>query len=80
MSSSTHKVKFSNKMKAFSYYAVLKYDYFMDIKRPYFENNKWVLDWGTPKDKIIGFPEEFRNIRPELLELAEKEAEKIKRS
>tara|TARA_R100001530_G_scaffold40198_1_gene30913 strand:- start:74 stop:319 length:246 start_codon:yes stop_codon:yes gene_type:complete len=76
----TYKKEFSHKMNAFAYYTVLKYDYSLSIDRPYFENNKWVVDWGVSEDKIIGFLDTDTDISDDMLELAKKEAEKDKTS
>ena len=64
------------KMNAFSLYTVLRHDYGLTIKRPYLENGEWVVDWGSPKDNFINFPEEFTIDSDFMLELLEKELKK----
>ena len=74
--SNTYKQKFKRKIKAFSYYTVLKHDYGLTIERPYLENGEWVVDWGSPEENFICFPEEFTIDDDFMLELLEKELKK----
>ena len=74
--SNTYKQKFKRNIKAFSYYTVLKHDYGLTIERPYLENGEWIVDWGSPEENFICFPEEFTIDDDFMLELLEKELKK----